>query len=148
MFLTFSVKTFYGVSLISWKKWIWNDTLNLLKFVIWFQKQISCFVEYKNDKERKMAKGKSWVEINCKQRIKKQIAIKVENLRGSMTAVQWCFRAAVQLMWDSSPAVESSSILQVTVSPGWKIRMLDGKIIMEEWRFWRQEMKGKTKTPA
>ena len=32
-----------------------------------------------------MAKDKSWVEINCKQRIKKQIAIKLENLRGSMT---------------------------------------------------------------
>ena len=29
-----------------------------------------------------------------------------------------------------------------------KIRMLDCKMIMEEWRFWRQEMKGKTKTPA
>ena len=87
LFLTSSVKTFYGVSLISWKKWIWNDSLNLLKFVIWFQKQISCFVEYKNDKERKMAKGKSWVEINCKQRIKKQLAIKLENLRGTLTAV-------------------------------------------------------------
>ena len=23
--------------------------------------------------------------------------------------------------------------------------MLDDKMIMEEWRFWRQEMKGKTK---
>ena len=82
LFLTFSVKTCYEVSLISWKKWIWNDSLNLLKFVIWFQKQIACFVEYKNDKERKMAKGKSWVE-----RIKKQIAIKLENLRGRMTPV-------------------------------------------------------------
>ena len=118
LFLTFSVKTFYGVSLISWKKWIWNDTLNLLKFVIWFQKQISCFVEYKNDKERKMAKGKSWVEINCKQRIKKQIAIKLENLRGSLSTDKCCFRAAWWLMWDSSPAVESSSLLQGTVSPG------------------------------
>ena len=111
LFLTFSVKTFYGVSLISWKKWIWNATLNLLKFVIWFQKQISCFVEYKNDKERKMAKGKSWVEINCKQRIKKQIAIKLENLRGRMSPDKWCCRAAWWLMTDPSPAVESSSLL-------------------------------------
>ena len=48
----------------------------------------SCFVEHKNDKGRNMVKGRSSVEINCKQRIKKQIAIKLENLRGRMTAVQ------------------------------------------------------------
>ena len=65
-----------------------------------------------------MVKGRSSVEINCKQRIKKQIAIKLENLRGSLTAVQCCFRAAVQLMRDSSPAVESSSLDEATVSPG------------------------------
>ena len=37
---------------------------------ICFQKQISCFVEYKNDKERKMAKGKRLEELNCQLRIK------------------------------------------------------------------------------
>ena len=64
-------------------KWFFESA----KIFICFQKQISCFVEYKNDKERKMAKGTSWVQINCKQRIKKQIAIKLENLRGRMTTV-------------------------------------------------------------
>ena len=38
------------------------------------------------------------------------------------------------------------SVVEIAIKTG-KIRMLGGRMIMEKWRFWRQETKGKTKSP-